>query len=235
MTHTLMTTIAQPFLPLAHRVRAPQNGSTTGSPCLILLHGVGANEANLSDFAQQQDPRLTVILARGPIRFGPNMYGWFNVNFTSSGPVINPAQAEQARQMLIDFIDALPAAYGIDANRVWIAGFSQGGIISASVGLTRPDKVAGFGILSGRILPEIAPLIATSEALATLQAFVSHGVHDSKLSIEFARSAQRLLRERKVSLTYREYAADHELNSAMQRDFSQWIAQQLDIELSSDH
>lgn len=229
MTHTLLTTIAQPPLPLAHRVRAPQNGSTMGSPCLILLHGVGANEANLIDFAQQQDQRLTVILARGPLTFGPDRYGWFNVNFTSSGPVINPVQAEQARQTLIDFIDRLPAAYGIDPHRVWIAGFSQGGIVSASVGLTRPDKVAGFGILSGRILPEIAPMIATSEALATLRAFVSHGVQDSKLSIEFARSAQRLLHDRKVKLAYREYAADHELNSAMQGDFSHWIAQQLDI------
>lgn len=139
MTHPLMTTIAQPSLPLAHRVRAPQNGSTAGSPCPILLHGVGANEASLIDLAQQQDPRLTVILARGPIAFGPNMYGWFNVNFTSSGPVINPTQAEQSRQTLIDFVDGLPAAYGIDANRIWIAGFSQGGIISASVGLTLPD------------------------------------------------------------------------------------------------
>lgn len=234
MTHSLMTTITHPSLPLAHRVRAAQNGSTTDLPCLILLHGVGGNETNLIDFAQQQDPRLTVILARGPIAVGPNMHGWFNVNFTPSGPVINPAQAQQSCQTLIDFIDALPAAYGIDAHRIWIAGFSQGGIISASVGLTRPDKVAGFGILSGRILPEIAPLIATSEALATLQAFVSHGVQDSKLSIEFARSAQRLLTERKVALSYREYAADHELNSAMQHDFNHWIAQQLDVARSAE-
>jgi len=162
------------------------------------------------------------------------MYGWFNVNFTSAGPMINPAQAEQSRQTLVDFIDGLPAAYGIDANRIWIAGFSQGGILSASIGLTRPDKVAGLGILSGRILPEIAPLIVTSEALATLQAFVSHGVQDSKLSIEFARSARRLLNERVLNLTYREYAADHEFNSAMQRDFSHWIAAQLDVARSSD-
>lgn len=43
MTYSLMTTIIEPTLPLAHRLRAPQNGSTTGSPYLILLHGVGAH------------------------------------------------------------------------------------------------------------------------------------------------------------------------------------------------
>ncbi len=158
------------------------------------------------------------------------MYGWFNVNFTSAGPVIDAAQAEQSRQMLVDFIDGLPAAYGIDANRIWIAGFSQGGIISASVGLTRPDKVAGFGILSGRILPEIAPLIAAPEALAARHAFISHGIDDNKLSIDYARKAQRLLQEKQVQLTYREYDAVHELNPAMQRDFEQWLLQRLDAQ-----
>lgn len=228
MEHSLQNVITQPGLVLAHRVRASENGSAKGAPCLILLHGVGANEANLIDFAARQDSRLTVILARGPITFGPNQYGWFNVNFTSAGPVIHAAQAEHSRQTLIAFIDSLPAAYGIDPERIWIAGFSQGGILSASVGLTSPDKVKGFGILSGRILPEIAPLMASDEALGKAHAFVSHGVQDGKLSIQFARNAQRLLTEKTVQLTYHEYDAGHELNEAMQRDFEQWIARQLD-------
>ena len=228
MEHALKNLITQPALPLAHRVRGPQSGSTEGAPCLILLHGVGGNESNLIDFAARQDPRLTVIPARGPITFGPGQHGWFNVNFTSSGPVIHAEQAEQSRQALVDFIYGLPAAYGVDADRIWIAGFSQGGILSASVGLTRPDKVAGFGILSGRILPEIAPLTAPAHALSGLHAFVSHGVADNKLGIHFARDARQLLTAKQVQLTYREYDAGHELNESMQRDFGLWLAQRLD-------
>lgn len=234
MSHSLQNVVTQPGLPLAHRVRAPANGNTNDAPCLILLHGVGANEANLIDFAARQDPRLTIVLARGPLTFGPNQYGWFNVNFGTSGPVINATQAEQSRQTLIDFIDGLPGTYQIDAKRIWIAGFSQGGILSASVGLTRPDKVAGFGILSGRILPEIAPLMAKPDALKKLHAFVSHGIDDGKLSINFARNAKSLLTENHVQLAYREYNAVHELNASMQTDFVQWVAQQLDAKQQSD-
>lgn len=234
MSHSLQNVVTQPGLPLAHRVRAPANGNTNDAPCLILLHGVGANEANLIDFAARQDPRLIVVLARGPLTFGPNQYGWFNVNFGTSGPVINATQAEQSRQTLIDFIDGLPGTYQIDAKRIWIAGFSQGGILSASVGLTRPDKVAGFGILSGRILPEIAPLMAKPDALKKLHAFVSHGIDDGKLSINFARNAKSLLTENHVQLAYREYNAVHELNASMQTDFVQWVAQQLDAKQQSD-
>ena len=94
--------------------------------------------------------------------------------------------------------------------------------------LSRPDRVAGFGILSGRILPEIAPITAPNEQTKNLAGFISHGTEDNKLTIEFARSAQRLLQQKAVQLTYREYDAVHELNPAMQGDFCDWLAQQLD-------
>lgn len=228
MKHDLHELITHPELPLAHRVRAPRSDQMEGSPCLLLLHGVGANETGLAELAIQQDPRLTVILVRSPVQFGPMQFGFFQVNFTSSGPVINAAQAEQSRQLLASFIEGLPAVYGVDSKKIWIAGFSQGGILSASVGLTRPELVQGFGILSGRILPEIGPKIATPTQLAGLHAFVSHGVSDSKLTVEYARNAQKLLSEKGIALTYREYAADHEFNPDMQRDFHQWLSQELD-------
>lgn len=227
MAHDLKELITHPGLPLAHRIREPQTGRTEESPCLLLLHGVGANELGLADIAAQVDPRLTVILVRSPVQFGPMQFGFFQVNFTSSGPMINAEQAEQSRQHLARFIEGLPNVHGINAQQIWIAGFSQGGILSASVGMTRPDLVRGFGILSGRILPEISPLIASPQQLAGLHAFISHGIDDSKLTIEFARKAQKLLSEKWVALTYREYSAGHELNAAMLRDLNQWLAQEL--------
>ncbi len=220
----------RPGLPLAHRIRDPQNASVAGRPCpcLILLHGVGSNEGDLAGIAARLDPRLVVMSLRGPLTVGPDRYAWFNFQFTASGPVINADQAEQSRQMLVEFIENLPAAYDIDPERIWIGGFSQGGILSASVALTRPDKVAGFAILSGRILPEISPLSAAPEQLRTLQAFASHGLQDNILPVDHARNSRRLLTEKQVALQYREYAAGHELNDAMEHDFAQWLAQQLD-------
>jgi phospholipase/carboxylesterase len=224
--------ITHPALPLTHRIREPQSGSIQGAPCLLLLHGVGANELSVEGIAAQIDPRFTVILVRSPLPFGPMQFGFFEVRFTPSGPQINPGQAEQSRQLLARFIEGLPEVYGIDPRQVWIAGFSQGGILSASVGLTRPDLVRGFGILSGRILPEITPKITMPQQLAgrtaVRTAFISHGVHDIKLTIDFARHAQKLLIEKNVALTYREYNAGHELNAAMLGDFTLWLAQELD-------
>lgn len=64
--------------------------------------------------------------------------------------------------------------------------------MSASVALTEPAKVAGFGILSGRIWPEVLPLVKASAALASLPASVSHGVQDGVLGVHFAHHAKQV-------------------------------------------
>jgi phospholipase/carboxylesterase len=224
--HTLDTLIPAEGFSLVHRIRSatqlPPAGQAT--PALFLLHGVGANEAGLAELARRQDPRLAVFLLRAPLTFGPGQFGWFQVQFGPQGPVIRADQAEASRQTLLRFIDEAVAAHGLDPQRLWMAGFSQGGILSASVGLTRPDKVAGFGVLSGRILPEITPQIAPREALKQTQAFVSHGTHDSKLTIEWAHKARALLEAHGVSLSYHEYpGVDHALTHEMVADFDTWL------------
>jgi phospholipase/carboxylesterase len=135
--------------------------------------------------------------------------------------------------LLHDFIGQLPASHGVDPDRVWIAGFSQGGIMSASVALTAPDKVAGFGVLSGRILPEVLPQVQKGPSLARVQAFVSHGVHDQTLGIRFAHHAHQVLTGLEVPLTYTEYVAGHALDGAMIGDFQRWLGSQLDADITA--
>ena len=226
MTEALHTTLVEPVSGLTYRLRPAQEGQGA-APCLVLLHGVGANELGFIELAQKMDPRLTVVLARGPLEFGPMQFGWFQVRFTQNGPAINPGQAEDSRRKLLDFIAQLPQLHDVDPVRVWIAGFSQGGIMSASVGLTAPQQVAGFGILSGRILPEVLPLGQPGPALQKVKAFVSHGVQDDKLGIHFGRNASQVLESYQVPLEYREYPAGHALTVAMVSDFQQWLVPQI--------
>ena len=226
MTYTLNDALVAPQSTLTYRLRDAATGQGK-APCLILLHGVGANEAGFIDLARQLDPRLVVVLARGPLAFGPTQFGWFQVSFTQDGPAINAAQAEQSRRTLLHFVNELPQLHDIDPTRIWIAGFSQGGIMSASVGLTAPDKVAGFGILSGRILLEVLPQVKAGPALSQLRAFVSHGIDDDKLAIHFARSAKQVLDGFEVPLSYHEYPGGHSLTRPMVDDFNAWIDGQL--------
>ena len=228
MTDTLRETHTEPVTGLTYRVRPGLSGEGK-SPCLVLLHGVGSNEAGFIDLARQIDPRITVLLARGPIVLSASQFAWFQVNFTANGPAIDPVQAEQARTTLIDFLGQLRPLLNVDPKRTWIAGFSQGGIMSASVALTAPGKVAGFGILSGRILLEVLPLVKQDPLLKTLPAFVSHGVQDAVLGIHFAHHAKTVLDGLGLPVAYHEYQGGHSLSGAMAGDFLQWLNTQLAV------
>jgi len=192
---------------------------------LLLLHGVGANETSLAGLAPGIGAQTLVILPRGPLTLGPGQHAWFQVQFSSEGPRINAAQAESSRLQLIDFVRQLQAEYQIAPAHTLIAGFSQGGIMSASVALTAPDVVGAFAILSGRILPELAPHLADKAQLARLQAFVAHGEYDRTLPVDWAHRSDQLLTELGVPHQQRLYPMDHSIGPATQQDFLQWAQQ----------
>lgn len=190
---------------------------------VLLLHGVGGCETNLADLAAAVDSETLVIMPRGPITLGAGQYAWFRVNFTGTGPVIVETEAETSRQTLIRFVEQLQQSYGIAPQKTVIAGFSQGGILSASVALSAPKRVAGFAILSGRILPELRPHIADRVQLEKLHAFIGHGQYDSKLPVVWAQRSEQVLSDLGVEHLTRLYPIDHEISVNMQADFLSWL------------
>jgi phospholipase/carboxylesterase len=219
--------MTNPDLTLAHRFRPPLN-LTARPPLLILLHGVGSNEHDLFGLAPQLDPRFAIVSARAPNTRAPGSYAWFDVAFTPRGPVIDAGQAEASRQQLIRFIGAACAAYRADPGRVYLMGFSQGAIMSASIALTRPELTAGAVLMSGRILPEIGPLIAPAEKLAGLPFLVVHGTEDPVLPVHHGRASRTLLTSLPVRLDYHEYAMGHTIGAQSLETVTTWLRHELD-------
>ncbi len=208
-------------LGLSYRIRQPVPLKPT--KCVILLHGVGGNETNLTELAADIDPDTLVVFPRGPLQLGAQQFAWFRVMFTAAGPNIVAEEAERSREALIHFVEQLQRLHGIAAQDTVIAGFSQGGILSASVALTAPEFVAGFAVLSGRILPELEPMLAGKERLANLKGFIGHGEYDSKLPVHWAHRSDKLLSELGVDHLLRLYPIDHGISADMQADFLKWI------------
>jgi phospholipase/carboxylesterase len=207
---------------LAYRVRQPAPPQPTR--LLVLLHGVGGNETNLLNLADGVADDTLVVLVRGPLQLGPEQRAWFRVAFTAQGPSIVAEEAESSRKALIALVAQLQAAHGIVPQRTVVAGFSQGGIMSASVALSAPQTVVGFGLLSGRILPELQSQLASKDALQGLQAFVGHGEHDSKLPVAWAHKSDQWLTDLGVVHALQLYPIDHGISADMQADFLQWLA-----------
>jgi polyhydroxybutyrate depolymerase len=60
-------------------------------------------------------------------------------------------------QFISDLIDSLHAAYLIDTNRVYAAGFSQGGFMTYTLACQLNDKIAAVASVSGSIAPNVFP------------------------------------------------------------------------------
>ena len=190
---------------------------------LLLAHGVGGNETHLAPLGERAGDGTLVVLPRAPLELAAGQYAWFQVAFGPQGPRPDLEAAERSRLRLADFIAELQARYRVAASHTVVAGFSQGGIVSASVGLTHPELLRGFGVLAGRILPEIEPLLASRASLARIAAFVGHGRDDTKLPVEWAHRADAWLRELGVAHETRLYPGDHGIAPAMAADFHAWF------------
>jgi phospholipase/carboxylesterase len=219
---TLSPLSTDPAFALAFRTLQPPPQKPAS--LLVLLHGVGGNESNLAALGAEAGRDTLVVLPRGPIALGPQAFGWFRVAFTGNGPQIVASEADASRVALIDFIGQLQQACGIDAAHTVVAGFSQGGILSASVVLTAPERVAGFAVLAGRILPELEAQLADTPRLSTLRGYIAHGTHDDKLPVTWAQRASDWLDRLGVAHETRRYPTGHELGAAMRADFLAWLA-----------
>ena len=218
-------------LSLVHRRRPAASGvdgASTRPPLLLLLHGVGSNERSMARLAPAFDARFDVLSVRSPIELGPDAYGWFHVTFTANGPVIDAGEAQAAWEAVARFIAEAADAYGADPERVFLCGFSQGGIMSLAAMLTAPALVAGAAMMSGRLLPEVLPFIASTEALRDKPVLIVHGTADTKLGIAFARNAREQLSELPLALSYHELLMGHQVTAAGVELVSNWLTARLD-------
>jgi phospholipase/carboxylesterase len=209
-------------LMLEYKIRGT-NSPNPQPGLILLLHGVGSNEEDLFRLAGQFPPDFIVVSARAPYTLSPGRYAWFQVDFSTGRPVINPEQAEKSRLVLNTFVNQLIERYQIDTGKVYMGGFSQGGIMSYSVGLTFPLKFKGIFVLSSRLLPEVRPLIKAGAALKQLKVFIAHGTTDTVLPLAYAHEAKAYLEELTPDMTYHEYDMAHTTSEKELADLQAWL------------
>ena len=218
-----------PTFSLEHTHRRPDERSGGKPPALIALHGIGSNDKDLIALQPYLDPRLFVIAARAPHEYGfPGGYSWFDLGIDPRTGSVNVdlKQVEESRDLIIEFIDEVVAAYGLDSGRVYLMGFSQGTMMSYAVLAKAPGKIAGIIAMSGRFVPQMFEGLDT----ATLKDFpilVTHGTLDDVLPIANGRASKEALEKLPVALTYKEYPMAHEVSQAYIGDVAAWIKERL--------
>jgi phospholipase/carboxylesterase len=205
---------------LQYLVREPGVRSSKNK-AIILLHGVGSNEQDLFRLADQLPDDFYIISPHGPFTLGAGRYAWYNVDFSTGKPVYNTEQELSSRKAIATFIKQVKEKYNLD--ELYLGGFSQGAIMSYSIGLLYPHEVKGIIAFSGRLLEEIKPLVKKDAYLQKLKVFVAHGVQDNTLPIHYAREAKDYIERLGISLSYHEYTIGHQISNEVLQDLNSWL------------
>jgi phospholipase/carboxylesterase len=81
--------------------------------------------------------------------------------------------------------------------------------------------------LSGRMLREIEPQMASAERLKLTSAFIAHGQRDGVLPIDWAKEADAWLDRMGVVHETHHYDMAHEIVAEELADFSSWLTKTL--------
>ena len=147
-------------------------------PVIFLLHGMGSNEQNMMPFVSGVEKEMFVFSLRGSIQQPPG-FAFFTIEGYGKP---HRARFEEAINRIENFIEYVEEKYPIDADEIYFMGFSQGAILSMTLGLRLGNRIKGIIALSGYI-PAFVKEEYDIQSLDKVSAFISHGENDQVLLV----------------------------------------------------
>ena len=212
------------LLPAIEMETRPQPDAT-----VIWLHGLGADG---NDFAPIV-PEL-MLPAKMAVRFifphapsmpvtvngGFVMPAWYDIYNVTIDRQVDTEGIMRSANAITAFINR-EKERGIAANRVVLAGFSQGGAIAYQVALSHEERLAGLLSMSTYLATEDS--IYLHRANKTIPVAVHHGLYDPVVPEKLGREAARRLEQAGYKVTYRSYPMEHSVCAEQIIDISAWL------------
>lgn len=210
---------------------------TAPSASVIWLHGLGTNgsdfEIMVPDLAltQPDDPAIRFIFPHASFRpitcnNGYQMRAWYDIYSLDRNCREIDLQGIQASCEIIKAFVAQEVARGISLNRIFIAGFSQGGAIAYTVASNNAHRIGGL-IALGSYIPDFSLMTETTLSPGSLPVFASHGTEDDVVPVELGFSAQQYAAKLGCHVTWKTYPIRHFVEDFVMRDVGIWLRAQL--------
>jgi len=198
---------------------------------VIWMHGLGADGNDFVPIVRELD-----LSGAAPIRFifphaptipvtinnGYVMRAWYDILGTDLARREDEAGL-RASQKSVEALIAREQARGIAADRIVLAGFSQGCAMTLQTGLRHPQKLAGLLCLSG-YLPLHAQVAAERHAAnQATPIFLAHGRGDPVVPIPRAEQSRDMLRALGYAVEWHEYLMQHAVCPEEIDDIGAWL------------
>jgi phospholipase/carboxylesterase len=203
---------------LTARVR-PAAGEPEGA--LVLFHGRGADENDLFPLLDVLDPerRLVGATPRGPLSLPPGGAHWYAL-----GGIGTPEATtfHSSYSAAAEWLDGFLAEHGFGHDHLVLGGFSQGGVMTYSLGLGRGrSRPAALAVFSS-FIPSVEGFeLDLSPPLPPVA--IGHGTLDPVIGVEWGRQARAMFEAAGAEVLYRETPMYHQIDPEFALEVAAWL------------
>jgi phospholipase/carboxylesterase len=200
---------------------------------VIWLHGLGADGNDFAPIVPQiRLPPLAIrfVFPHAPIQpvtinGGMRMRAWYDI--TDGAIRREDERGVRASQALIEALIAREKKRGTKAERLVLAGFSQGGAIALHTGLRHPERIAGIMALSTYVPVGEKLSAEASAANRHVPILMAHGTYDPVIPLDRAEQSRALLESLGYPVEWREYGMPHSVCPEELADIGAWLGKAL--------
>ncbi len=210
----------------------------TGSPitaAIIWLHGLGADGYDFANIVPQlQLPAnigLRFIFPHAPllpvtINNGIIMRAWYDI-YRLGDLSKEDEDGLKSSQKAIEGLIQQQQQIGIPSNKIFLAGFSQGGAVALYTGLRYPSPLGGILALS-TYLPLAQHLNREAkEENRKISIWLGHGKQDIVVPFFLAEKTRDLLQQAGYKLAWHWYSIGHQICPDEIIDIGKWLSAQI--------
>lgn len=198
----------------------PVEVETAPSPELsvIWLHGLGADGNDFVSLVPElglpRDARVRFIFPHAPMipvtcNNGYVMRAWYDILSMDGISRHVDDNGIRASRDLIRQLIAKENQRGVPSNHIVLAGFSQGGAMAYTAGLTHPEALAGIMALSAYIPSPKLLANEISPANHKTPIFAAHGTHDGVVPLQLGAMAKDGLLQSGHAIEWHTYRMEH--------------------------
>ena len=199
--------------------------------CVIWLHGLGDSGAGFAPVVPALglpvDHSVRFVFPHAPeqavtINSGYIMRAWYDIKSMDLHDRADMGGVLESEHLINALVDE-QIALGIEANRIVLAGFSQGGVMSLFCGLRLKQKLAGIMALSCYLpTADRMPVDLASENSST-PILQQHGTQDEVVPLNAGIMAFELLKSEGYATEWQTYDMGHNVLPEQLRDISNWL------------
>ncbi len=213
-------------IPLKYIIKKPTNNAGKQN-VLYFMHGYSEN---LSDYKhhvinQFGDNYVTVILqAPYEISLASGDFSWFDFDISDSDTIFNENHLNESLEKILFCIDKIIEKEKISPARIFIGGFSQGGIMACKLALEYPDVVDGF-IVHNTKLPNVYQIRTDKLDYKRLRGLVINGKYDKILNPINSKQITNTFISLGAKIQSKELEIGHEFPKLSRDVINEWIDQ----------